>query len=181
MTPTFVSFFTPAYAAEAAGLVETLDAHGLRHDVVGVPGFGKWTHNCAYKPSFILGMMNKWPGVPLVWLDADARIRQPPTLFDSLDCDVAFHRRHGVELLSGTVYLAPTAPARQLLERWRAECQFFPDQWDQVTLDVVLPTVPGLRVGALPGSYVRIFDGDDMGPDVVIEHRQASRRLRNAV
>jgi hypothetical protein len=66
-SPLFVSFFTPSYAAEAAGLVETLDAFALRHDVVGVPSLGSWVANCGQKASFLLGMRRKWPGVPLVW------------------------------------------------------------------------------------------------------------------
>lgn len=179
MQPLFCSFFTPSYADEAAGLVESLDAFGLRHDVVGVPSLGKWEKNCGYKPSFLLGMMDKWPGCPLVWLDADARVRKPPTLFDSLDCDVAFHLRRGSELLSGTLFIGPTSGGRRVLTRWKTECAFFPDKWDQLCLQIALDTLDGIKVEILPGAYTRIFDASDMGEEICIEHRQASRRLRS--
>ena len=178
--PLYVSAYTVGngYEAEAAVLLKTLDAFHLPSEVVPMADRGGWQQNTQAKATFVRVMLAKHPGRPLVWLDADSRVRQYPALFDTLDCDVAFHRRRG-ELLSGTIYFAPTTGARQLLERWRAECFFFPDVWDQKCLDTILPTVPGLRIGSLPGSYVRIFDGDDMGAEIVIEHMQASRRLKS--
>src|SRR5687768_4455304 len=103
MPPTFVSFYTPAYAAEAAGLVETLAAFDLPHDVRAAPDLGSWTANCNHKPAFLEEMRSEHPGRALVWVDSDARIRQTPDLFDTLDCDFACHWRNGVELLSGTM------------------------------------------------------------------------------
>jgi hypothetical protein len=114
-----------------------------------------------------------------VWLDADARVRKPPVLLCHLRCDFACHHRRG-ELLSGTLYFAPTPAATVLAEWWCRAQQVYPGEWDQRVLAKVLPTVPNLRVHELPASYVRIFDGDDMGPEIIVEHLQASRRLAHA-
>lgn len=182
MAPIYVSFFTPAYAAEAAGLVESLNAFGLPHDVRALPSRGSWVGNCGMKAAFLREMRAEHPGRPLVWLDADARVRQPPVLFDTLDgYDFAAHWRHGEELLSGTMYWGDTEAAGDLLRAWEQECAFFPGVWDQRTLAVAIERVPGLRIFHLPGSYTRILDADDQGPDVVVWHGQASRRLRNVV
>ena len=177
MTPLYVSFFTERYAAHARDLVETLREFGLAHEVVPVTARGEWVANCAYKPTFLREMRTRHPKRPLVWLDADARIRQYPGWFDDLDCDLAAHRRGGVELLSGTLYFGPRIEATELMRAWAVEQAFFPDQWDQRTLDIVLGKVPGLKVETLPASYVKIFDAKDMGDDTVIEHLQASRQL----
>lgn len=178
LPPLYVSFYTDAYAAHAAGLVASLAAHGLPYDVRSVASSGSWLANVNGKPGFILWMMREHPGRPLVWLDADARVRQRPDLFDTLDCDFAAHFRHGTELLSGTMYFAPTPAARALCEAWRDRCAAHPDRWDQVTLaDVIERSVPGLRVAKLPAAYTRIFDSPKMGV-AVVEHLQASRQLR---
>jgi hypothetical protein len=180
MPPLYVSFFTPAYAEEAAGLVASLDALGLPHHVRAVRDRGRWAANCGLKAAFIAAEMELNPGRPVVWLDADARVRQRPALFDAIDCDLAAHWRHGVELLSGTLYIAPTDAARDLLSRWNRRCEAAPEVWDQVNLaDVVREMGDGLRVVDLPASYTRIFDDPKMG-EPVIEHMQASRRLRHA-
>jgi hypothetical protein len=179
MRPVFVSFYTPAYTGEAAGLVASLELFGLPHDVALVPPLGNWTANCGHKPSFLLSMAEKWPGRPLVWLDADARVRQYPALFDSLDADFACHFKDGRELLSGTLYFAPTAPAAELLRRWEERCRTAPGEWDQRNLQaVVAEGVPGLRVAELPPQYVQIFDLMAHHGEPVILHRQASRKLK---
>lgn len=181
MSPLFVSFFTPAYAAEAAGLVESLDAFGLPHDVRKLDSRGDWTRNCSMKPAFIREMRAEHPGRPIVWLDADARVKAPPVLFDMLaGFDFACHYRGGEELLSGTLYFGPTDTAYELLRAWEQECRFFPEQWDQVRLSVAVGRVAGLRTYHLPASYTRILDADDQGPDIVVWHGQASRRLRHS-
>lgn len=183
MSPLFVSFFTPAYAAEAAGLVESLDAFGLPHDVRKLDSRGSWVANCACKPAFIREMRAEHPGRPIVWLDADARVKAPPVLFDTLaGFDFACHYRGGEELLSGTLFFGPTDTAYELLRAWEQECRFFPNEWDQKRLEIAVSRVPGLKAYTLPPTYVRIFDAQDMGDaeDAVVIHRQASRRLRHS-
>jgi hypothetical protein len=180
-TPVYVSFYTDAYREEAGALVDSLDRFGLEEDVRHVPDQGSWVRNCAMKSAFIFRMLVAHPGRPIVWLDADARVRQHPDVFNALDCDFAAHWRHGVELLSGTMYFGPTLAARMLVATWRAEQERTPDEWDQRVLQRVIESdhYPDLRVVTLPPQYTRVFDDPKMGVPV-IEHMQASRRLAKA-
>jgi hypothetical protein len=123
-------------------------------------------------------MMGEHPGRPLVWLDADARVRQVPGLLLNLDCDFAAHWKEGTELLSGTLYFGGTDAARRLAQAWAALCRAEPDVWDQKHLQKVVEHADGLRAERLPAPYTLIFDlMADQGPPV-IEHLQASRKLR---
>ena len=178
--PLFVSFYTPTYEKEAAGLRDSLDAFGLDHSLVAVPSRGNWIKNCAFKPAFLLRMMGARPGRALVWIDADGRIKKYPVIFESLDCDFAAHWRNGEELLSGTMYFAPTIAARMLLEKWQVRMQLHPDVWDQKALAEIVDVKPDwLRVARLPPEYTAIFDAGMVQPGTeTILHMQASRRLR---
>ncbi len=192
MKPLYVSFFTPTYAAEAAALVKTLELFNLPHQVEEIAPFGGWLEHIQYKPWFLLAKMMEHPNRPLVWLDADARVRKHPQLFDVITCDFAAHWRIGEELLSSTMYFAPTIAAHNLLIRWHDACIGSP-HWDQKELQRIIfnkTPVPqgmitredGLQVCNLPPEYAAIFDFD-MCPigDWVISQHQASRRLKNTV
>jgi hypothetical protein len=176
-SPIFISFYTAPYTDHAFGLVASLEAFGLVHDVRLLESGGSWIANVNRKAPFILTMMRRHPGRKLVWLDADARVRQYPGLFDTLDCDFAAHWRHGAELLSGTMFFSGSDASRRLCETWHRRCVRFSDVWDQVNLQDVLADRGALRLEDLPASYTAIFDDAKMGP-AVIEHLQASRQLR---
>jgi hypothetical protein len=178
MSPLFVSYFTPAYRHEAAQLTDTLDRFGLMHCVQAVADRGTWELNCAMKPAFIRRMMIS-TDKPIVWIDADGRVVQAPKLFDTLDCDMACHFRHDVELLSGTMFFNNTASASDLLVAWAKECEANPGEWDQRTLHRVIEA-GSWNVTKLPASYTAIFDDPKMMEDAVIVHGQASRRLRDS-
>jgi hypothetical protein len=177
--PLYVAYYTHAYAGEADELVDTLKAFDLPYEVRHVQDRGQWVLNCGLKPWFIAEMRRQYPNRPLVYLDADARVRQRPSLFDVLsDIDLGVHYRRA-ELLSGTLYIGATEAATDLVDRWAKECRAHPSQWDQRVLQRLVDDDDELDVYSLPASYVRILDADDMGPidDAVIWHGQASRRL----
>ena len=114
---------------------------------------------------------------------------------------LASHSTPPGELLSGTLYFGPTAAADRLLTQWAAGCIQSPDEWDQRVLQKIVeeqasgvrdqgasaetqltpgscPLTPALKILPLPAPYTLIFDTmRDQGPPV-IEHMQASRRLR---
>lgn len=182
--PIFVSYYTlgTPYEREAGELKNTLRAFGLEHDITGVANLGDWCANCAMKARVIAEAMDRYPTRPIVFVDADARIRQYPAHFTTLwgTCDVAFYRLNG-ELLSGTLYFASTPAALQLVQGWQRRCAEQPNVWDQQLLDQEIKSTAGLRVAELPPQYVQIFDTmRDCGAPV-IEHMQASRRFREAV
>ncbi len=198
MHPIYVSFFTTGsgYEQEARELVKTLDAFALPCDVIGIPGAvgqGAWHDNTRLKPAFLRTMLAKHAGRPVVWLDADARVRRYPELFERLGdeggqggCDFAAHWRedpnypHG-ELLSGTLYFSGSQRSIDLVHGWIRDCHANPTHWDQVCLDRAVTeatSCAGLRIAKLPAPYTLIFDTmAHLGPPV-IEHLQASRRLR---
>lgn len=179
MQPLYVSFYAgPGYADEACGLIGSLDALGLAHDVRELPDAGSWELNCGRKAAFLQAMRASHPDCPLVWLDADARVLRPPTLFDELTCDFAAHWKDGDELLSGTMFIGATDAAGELLETWRIECEQNPHEWDQKVLQRIINREPARwTTERLPASYTAIFDAG-MSENPVIEHRQASRRLK---
>ena len=177
MRPTYVSFYTgPGYAEEAEGLRRSLAAHDLPHWIEPLDDTGAWVTNCAQKPAFLRRAREHFRG-PLVWLDADARVVRPPTLFDTLDCDVAGHWFKGAELLSSALYFADTEAARQILDAWCAQQERNRVVWDQKVLQhVLLHGAPGWRIVDLPAQYSAIFDAGIADP--VIVQGQASRRLK---
>lgn len=176
MTPLIVSFFTPAYADHAAHMEASAKEFGLETDVRGIPDLGAWELNCGLKPQFILQMMGEHRGRPIVWLDADARVRHKPELFETLDCDFAAHWRCGAELLSGTMFFGRSQWATALVDAWISEQSRNPKEWDQRNLQAAIDRVDGLVIEILPSTYTRIFDDPKMG-EPVIEHLQASRQL----
>ena len=119
-------------------------------------------------------------GGPVVYTDVDARFRSRPIALDELDCDFAAHWRNGQELLSGTLYIGGGAAAAELVDLWILENESNPNRWDQKNLQAVLGREPSRwRTVDLPSAYCKIFD--TMHGEPVIEHFQASRRLRKVV
>jgi hypothetical protein len=184
-TPIYVNFHTTdaGYTAEAMELGKTLDDFGLRAEIIAVPPFSSWTEACAYKPVFLQSMRQKHGARPLVWLDADARVRQYPRLFLDMppDVDFAAHWKDDEELLSGTLYFGATPAADRLLTAWAKSCSERPGDWDQRVLQDLVDGMKAadLKVEHLPPTYTQIYDLMASAGEPVIEHMQASRRLRH--
>lgn len=175
--PLFCSFFTPAYADEAAELAASLDRFDLAAVISAVPDLGSWQANTRHKPTFLRSMREKYPRRPLVWLDADARVVRKPSLEWLEAYDLGVHYFGGRELASGTVYLGPSHESYELCRRWEWRCERQPELSDQQALQVEAEAMPGLAVFKLPASLCFI-DGLSEGCEPVIFHRQASRVLR---
>jgi hypothetical protein len=179
MPPLYTSYFTPNYAGHAASLIASLDALSLPHDVRPVGPFASWQAATHHKPAHLLGMRGQYPGRPLVWLDADARVLRKPELFDSLDADFAAYWHHGEELFSGTLYFGATDAATQLLKAWAAGCAATPAVIDQRVLQRVAEAMPDVRVVRLPKTYCFVADfmhSPDAEP--VIAQGMASRERK---
>ena len=193
--PLYVSYHTigNGYELEAAGLVRTLKAFGLPHVVTGLarePGGGPWTWQRAnlYKAEFIREMQHAYPDRPLVWIDSDARVVQRPRMFDWLACDVAAHWYRNREMLAGTLFFAPGKTSKAVVTAWIERNHARPDRRraDQPNLMDVIHAWRDLRIVNLPPEYAWIDSGrgDDLSARAygrrhpVIQHRQASRRLK---
>ena len=185
--PILISYYTTNndYAKEVENLKKSLQPWGLKTDIFGMESLGSWQQNIAHKPEFIRTMQRKHLGKPLLYVDADALVVGYPGLFEGMSqkCDIGIHQlqgNHRRELLSGTIYLSATPGARAVVDVWREEMRAFPDVWDQVILQKVLhERANDFRVYDLPPEYCSIFDRSDRPTHPVIEHYQASRRMRN--
>jgi hypothetical protein len=186
----WVSFYTERYAPDANELTHTLRAHGLEHCVEFRECRGSWAANQAQKPAHMLAMRQRFAGRSLVWVDADARVRRYPTLLGlmpALDIDFAAHwftRRgcNAAELLSGTLYVAATPRANELLLKWHELGFTFRNEWDQKLLARAVPSVAALRVHELPSAYTYIHDlsrAHYPGVEPIVEHMQRSREARH--
>ena len=184
-----VSFYTTGtgYEIEVKKLRDSLVKLGLRHDIRGIRSRGSWLRNCAHKSTFILEML-KEHDEPILWVDADAVVRKPPSLLLEADCDIAFCWHKNTSLLGGTLYFGNTELAKEVLKDWEAACKKHPDSVDQHVLrDLVmrdrLPWTEKLTRLLLPASYTKIFDShiDMKGIEPVIEDFQASRKYSRRV
>lgn len=185
--PVFVSFYTPHYAVGAVELQESLEAHGLEHDIREREDQGGWLKNVHQKPDFILEMLDAHPDQPIVWIDCDGRVRRHPTLLFELQGDIAVFYwkppdRDKPIICSGTVWLANNVAARTLLHLWQEEIKVNPGLPDDPSLLAVLEG-NGFNVTKLPPEYCFIFDTFRQyfpGIEPVIEHFQYSRAIRDS-
>ncbi len=198
----FVSFFTvdTGYEKEVQNLVSSLDSLALPYYIEGIESLGNWIVNTQYKPILIRRALDMFRR-SVVCIDADAMVRRNPVLFDTLNADFAayvansmrridaemFPDTHGKAaidmLLSGTIWFNDTPQARALLEMWRKRCIAEPGVIDQTLLLECLKKMMGeISFYPLPLSYCKVFDYDAQREgckEPVIEHYQASRRLKN--
>jgi len=181
------SYYTPdnGYPEDAHHLSASLDRLGIPAEIEQVPSVGSWRANCMRRASWLLERL-RGSDEAVLWIDVDAVVRSDPRpyLETLTDCDVAFHFLNGKELLGGTMLYRPTPNAVLLLERWVGQNVVYPQAFrSQINLARAVESVSGLRVAHLPPEYTFIFDTmRAIYPDAVpvIEHYQASRRLRMA-
>lgn len=182
---TVVAFYTinTPYEDEVRGLVKSCKELGIRTYIKGYESRGSWVENCALKPSFLLHVLQNVKDCDrFVYLDADARVRQYPSMFDTLHCDLAFHRRFGRELLSGTIYFEKNRKVLDLFTGWQQAQLRSAGQWDQRVLASVLQTWRHpLDVVNLPLTYTQIFDAKERTEAPIIEHMQASRQFKKII
>jgi hypothetical protein len=187
--PIIIGYYTEgtSYAGLAQGLRQSAHRMGLEHDIRGLPSAGDWLANVNQKAGFVRDMMNEHPDRALVYVDVDARIVRYPALFEAIEgADFAAHtlaHRDGWrELLSGTLWFAPTACAHELVDLWCAECDAHRDRFDQLNLQAAVDRWDGDRVD-LPPEYCRIFDNKFQGGEEspVIVHHQASRSFKSEI
>ena len=184
------SYVTPAYVPIADQyLKRSLRETGFPNHIAMLTDRGNWQSNTLFKAQFIKNMMTKYPDRGIVFVDADAVIHSEPVLFDRLyddGIDFAAHRRTWRrgriknEMLSGTLYFGPTDAAHILVNAWIDENRAHPTKLEQRNLESACNKVLEYPLvwEWLPVEYCTVFDGDDRPRDPVIEHFQASRKMR---
>lgn len=165
---------------------------------------GSWVHNCTMKADVVLQALNEFK-CGVVWTDADARFKAVPTLFEQLnDYDFGCYwipdvwnqsrnshlrpwgsDRGNEALAGGTMYFNNTQASRDLIQAWKEESQANPTRWEQQSLQKVWDKYDkqGLKTFNFPQSYCKVFDCRWFEPEkqIVIEHTQASRRLKGTI
>jgi len=184
--PIVVSFYTKGtgYEEQVKQLKITLKRFNLENDVAGIEDRGSWHKNTYYKAQFIQRMMKKHPDRSILYVDADAKMRMNPVLFNDLDCDFAcyFHSPRK-ELLSGTLYFNNTKGARFLVKKWIEEDKLYPKtHMPQKNLRAVFEKHKNkIKWKALPVEYCMIYDSRSRyNVNPIIEHFQLSRRYKGS-
>lgn len=167
------------YRDEAERLRASLERCGVRYRIDEVPSRGSWDANVCITPEYIRDVMHTTDG-PVLYLDADAVMHSVPVFPAGYDVQVHYHG--GYELLDGTLWLANNAVSRSLVDQWCDETTV--GVWEQKTLQDILERRDDIAVNRLGPEYCCIFDTTRAlhpGVEPVIEHLQASRRLKNEV
>jgi len=175
----FVSAYTinTPYEKEVENLKESLIkfGHSTKH-IVSIDNLGTWEKNCQQKAIVIKNKLLELRE-PIIWLDADAVIEKPPTLFNEIQEDLGICVYRG-EYLSGTIFLKPSKQIFDLLDEWIKECANNPKEWDQKILQKLILDKK-INHFILPSSYCKVdfFKSDDN----VISQNQASRRFKKII
>jgi len=191
----FISFYTGHYEWDAEQLKKSMNKLGIsNYDVEYRDRVGSWEANTQMKAQFILEKLKENDAV--VWTDADSRIRQVPSFFDTIKTDIGLYflpkklageftlPEHSIlqnvesYLQSGTMYFKNNDRVIKLLERWIELNKQDSRQWDQWTLQYAI-LESDVIVTHLPESYVWVAGTNSGYP--IIEHTQASRRFRDKI
>lgn len=170
MMPVVCAYYTTGsqYEREARGFRESAEAIGVPIRITAVESRGDWQANTSYKPAFVKSMRKRFAGQAIVYNDVDAFILRRPSLFESIDCDVAAVMFAGHTLLSGTVYFGASAKADEVVDRWASLCEQYPctmprglhpkfpgggEAWDQRLLHLAILQADDVRFVELPPEY----------------------------
>jgi hypothetical protein len=175
-----ISMFTAntLYEQISENLRSSLEKFKIAYEIFKKPDLGTWEKNCQQKALVIKDALLFYKQ-PVVWIDADAIVNANPILFESLDCDVAYHKLR-TELLSGTLFLNYNPHVLMLIEEWIQLNKKDETAWDQKTLaQLVANKFSYLRYSLLPTEYCKIFDNKKQScQNPVITHYQASRHYK---
>lgn len=173
------AFYTDGYAREIESLKASLLEHGIPHELRRFESRGVWEANTRIKPEFLLDCLLKFPDKDVVYIDADAVVRAPLSLFENFDADLGVFvappgNSFSHPYLTGTLYLRNSPEVRAFVESWIQAQSNMVLGVDQDSFTTAMKQHPELRVHPLPAAYVKIYDRGDETP--VIEHFQSSRQ-----
>lgn len=174
-------FYTPNYLTQVLSLKASAEALGINHYFKRYEPHGGWEANTRIKAAFVAHALRAHPGHDIVYLDADAIVRQPLDLFETATADVTMlfdHRRRQklnvLRIAAGTLLVRNTPGGRLFADSWAAAAaKAAPLDLDEDLIYRMFPNLQGVTFAVLPKNYSKIFDSP--GNDAVVEHFQASR------
>ena len=175
------AFYTANYLPQILSLKASVEALGLNHYFKRYEPRGGWEANTRIKAAFVDHALTRLPRHDVVYLDADAIVRQPLTLFEQPAADVIMlfdHRRvknfNVLRIAAGTLLVRNSEGGRTFARRWAEEAaKAGPLDLDEDLIYRMFPAMQGVTFSVLPKPYSKIFDAP--GTDAVVEHFQASR------
>ncbi len=195
--PLVIGYYTvgTSYEQEIKGMVQSARAHGLEVHIEGIASEGSWTKNTYYKARFIGRKLLEYPNRPLLFLDADSRIRRYPAWFDNLPADFAAtefkwgewgKKGRPNEISTAVMYLRSVPAVRDLVREWIRRNDSTPmrpcqDQRNLTALVDEWRNSGRLNFIELPPTYCQIFDSMAHLGAPVIEQMQASRRFKKEI
>lgn len=196
--PIFISYATKGTVYEQImkqHLEPSLKKFNLEHIIEYVPNLGNWYKNTAYKPKFIMEMMEKHNLDKCIFTDADSEIKKYPSLFEQIpdDYDLACHylswnlwyghKNNVMELLTGSMYFKYNNKIKSLCEEWHKQSNE-KMQWEQKILQSILRGKSDIKIYHLPLEYAMMISRPRNQPPLVdisgavILHYQISRKFR---
>ena len=171
------AFYTPDYLPHVLALKHSLEILGINHFLKRYEPTASWEAATRIKPRFIEYCLARFHPRHILYVDADAAVRQPPTLLDAITTDIAIcvkPIRRQLRVGVGTVYVRNTPAGRRFVEAWRKaekDCDDF--AMDSEMVHVAINRSPGLSLTVLPDAYRAV--GDDTSVETVIQHFRISR------
>ncbi len=119
---------------EVARLTRSLTSHRLDFVIEAVDTADSQNLRGYEKANFIAAMWEKHDR-PILWIEPDALIVEPPSLLAHVDCDFAVHRWNGWSISTRTLYFGRSLAAKALLQTWQMFSTACERVWDGYVLD----------------------------------------------
>ncbi len=128
------------------------------------------------KADFVARMWDRHGG-PLLFVEADAVLHEPPILPARFGCDFAAHRWNRWEMSARTIYFGSSPIAETLLHAWQDLAATYPSVWDGYLLDQAWSLTSSqmpLDTVWLPRSYHALIGDVDAQRPATIVHDLAT-------
>jgi len=136
-------------------LREKLAEFQIACDIVPIDAADGERLRASDKSAFVLRMWEQHRE-PLLFIEADAALSEPPLLPAHLACDIALHKWNRWEMSARTLYLGRTPAAEALLRNWHHIATAYPAVWEGYLLDQawsLTSSQMALDTAWLPRSY----------------------------